>query len=139
MKLEHAPDVKEIVSDVVDRLELAHIDPDRIVCMRSWGAKAQATARIWAFPKIWQKALNLEPSYVIEVLSHHFDSLPKEEKERVVIHELMHVPKGFGGGLVPHNCFGKRIDRRSVEKLFNNFKKSPGSALESPDGVIEMR
>jgi len=44
----------------------------------------------WA--KIWQGVLNLPPSYTIEVISEIFDRMPPEDKERTLIHELMHIP-----------------------------------------------
>jgi len=122
MKTEPAPDVQEMVEDIVYRLDLDHVKPWRIVCMRSRGSKARAIARIWSLPAIWQKALRVEPHYVIEVLSEHFDKFGQEEKEKTIIHELLHVPKTFSGSLVPHLCFGKRIDRRIVDDLYRRYK-----------------
>jgi len=122
METEPAPDVQEMVEDIVYRLDLGHVKPWRIVCMRSRGSKARAMARIWSLPTIWQKALRVEPHYVIEVLSEHFDKLGQEEKEKTIIHELLHVPKTFSGSLVPHLCFGKRIDRRIVDDLYRKYK-----------------
>jgi predicted metallopeptidase len=90
--------------------------------MRSRGSKARAMARIWSLPAIWQQALRVEPHYVIEVLSEHFDKLDQTEKEKTVIHELLHVPKTFSGSLVPHLCFGKRIDRKTVDELYKKYK-----------------
>jgi predicted metallopeptidase len=86
--------------------------------MRSSGATARAYARIWNLPRIWQKALGVKTYYIIEVLSEKFDPLTKEEQDRVLIHELMHIPKTFSGALLPHSFFGKRIDRASVEKVY---------------------
>jgi predicted metallopeptidase len=124
MKLEPAPDVQEIMEDVAYRLDLKHVKPWRIVCMRSHGSKARAHARIWSLPKIWQKALRVEPHYVIEVLSEYYDKQSQEEKEKTIIHELMHVPKTFSGSLVPHLCFGKRIDRRTVDELYKMYNSN---------------
>ncbi len=122
MKTEPAPDVQEMVEDIAYRLDLDHVKPWRIVCMRSHGSKARAIARIWSLPAIWQKALRVEPHYVIEVLSEHFDKLNQEEKEKTIIHELLHVPKTFSGSLVPHLCFGKRINRKTVDDLYRKYK-----------------
>jgi predicted metallopeptidase len=131
MKIEAAPDVQTIMEDVAYRLDLVHVKPWRIVCMRSWGSKARAHARIWSLPKIWQKALRVEPHYVLEVLSEHYDGLSQEEREKTIIHELMHVPKTFSGSLVPHLCFGKRIDRKTVDELYNNYKASSRTRQKS--------
>ncbi len=125
MKFEEAPDIKRVVERIVGALGMS-ADTGRLFCMRSRGSKGHSIARIWPMPRIWQKALGIKAHYVIEVISERFDGLSLGEKERTLIHELMHIPKGFSGGLVPHKCFGKRIDRHSVEKLFAEYRrKSP--------------
>jgi len=106
---------------IIETLGLGHINQFRIICMRSKGAKASAYARIWNLPRIWQKALNVQPYYIIEVLSEHFDALTEPEQDKVLIHELMHIPKTFSGALVPHLCFGKRIDWKSVGKVYEAY------------------
>jgi predicted metallopeptidase len=35
----------------------------------------------------------------------------------------MHIPKTFSGALVPHKCFGKRIDKKSVENIYKKYKE----------------
>ena len=120
---EPAPDIQERVDKIIDTLALDHITARNIVCMRSRGSKARAYARIWSLPRIWQRALGLEAHYILEVISHYFDKQSKEDQDRTLIHELMHVPKTFSGALVPHRCFGKRIDKRSVEKLYSQYKE----------------
>lgn len=124
MKFESASDVQVRINRIIDVLCLGHIRAQNIVCMRSFGSKARAYARIWSLPRIWQKALGVEAHYILEVLSERFDAQSKEDQDRTLIHELMHVPKSFSGALVPHSCFGRRIDRRSVEKLYREFAKS---------------
>ncbi len=121
MKFEPAPDVQERVNKIIEVLELSHITAMNVVCMRSWESKARAYARIWSLPRIWQRALGVEAHYVLEVLSERFDRQSKNDQDRTLIHEIMHIPKTFSGALVPHSCFGKRIDRRSVEKLYRVF------------------
>jgi predicted metallopeptidase len=124
MDIELAPDIKKIVRRVVPRLPFPYVNVNQIVCMRSFKATSCARARIWSFPKIWQMALTLPPYYVIEVLSHHFDHLSDDDKTRVIIHELMHIPKNFSGALVPHRGLYKRINNRTVEALFKMYKNS---------------
>lgn len=123
MKFVEAPDIKEYIEKIVSALGMDRIDTSRLFCMRSHGSKGRPTARIWSMPKVWQKALGIKAHYVIEVISERFDRLNTEEREKTLIHELMHIPKGFSGGLVPHNCFGKRIDHRSVDKLFKEYRQ----------------
>ncbi len=75
-------------------------------------------------PRIWQKALRVKAHYIIEVLSEKFDKLDENNKNKILIHELMHIPKTFSGALLPHRGRGKfRIDSRSIEKLFRKLKK----------------
>ncbi len=95
-----------------------YIDLDRIKCFRSKGSKSSAYARIHGLPRIWVKALNTRPYYIIEVLSENFDELSIEDKIYVIIHELLHIPYSFSGGLRPH---GSIVNRVTVEKLYNLF------------------
>lgn len=124
MELVVAPDVHAVVRRILRHSPFDHVDHKRIVCMRSFGAKSRARARIWSFPRIWQMALGVPAHYVIEVVSHHFDHLSDDDKTRVLIHELMHIPKNFSGALVPHRGIHKRIDHKTVEQIFRSYKQS---------------
>lgn len=117
-----AADVYKEIKKIVRNLKLDYIDPKRIICFRGVGSSSRARARIWSFPKVWQLALNLKPHYVIEVLSNHYDKLSSDDKKRVLIHELLHIPKNFSGSLLPHRGRGRRIDSRQVERLFKQLK-----------------
>jgi predicted metallopeptidase len=120
-----APDIKKHASVIVQKVDFPHLDIKRIVFFRSFGSKARAYARIWSLPSIWQKALQVRAHYCIEVLSEKFDKLDQENKTKVLIHEFMHIPKNFSGALLPHRGRGKvRIDRRTVEKLYEQFLMS---------------
>jgi len=116
-----APDLDKRIRPMITALAFDHVDPKHIVCMRSTGSKSRAIARIWGLPRIWQQALYLQPYYIIEAVSERFDKLSKEEQDKTLIHELLHVPKTFSGGLVPHECFGKKIDRKRVDKLYHGY------------------
>jgi len=116
MDVELAPDVEKRVNDIVAALSYGHINEFRLICMRSENATANAYARIWNLPDIWQKALSVGTFYIIEVLSQHYDKLSDEEKDKVIIHELLHIPKTFSGALRPHE--GKvKINARTVGQL----------------------
>ena len=121
MDFESASDVQKRVNGIIDVLELNHITAQNVVCMRSYKSTARAYARIWSLPRIWQKALGVDAHYILEVLSERFDKQSADDQDRTLVHELMHIPKTFSGALVPHSCFGKKIDRRSVEKLYRVF------------------
>lgn len=116
-----ATDIQEMLEAIVAKIGFTHISTSDVFCFRSHGATSRARARIWSFPRIWQLALTRPPCYVIEVLSQHFDHLSIDDKKRVLIHELMHIPKNFSGALVPHRTRHSKIDSRSVEKLFDKL------------------
>ena len=118
-----APDIHKQLKTITKKLALKHIDPHRLVCFRSHGSTSRARARIWSLPRVWQLGLKLKPHYVIEVISHYFDELSVDDQTRVLIHELMHIPKNFSGALLSHR-HGKhhRIDHKTVESLFQQYK-----------------
>lgn len=121
MDVELASDVGQKVEDVVSTLGLGHINHFRLICMRSKKSKANAYARIWNLPDIWQKALGVSTYYIIEVLSENYDPLPEDEKTKVIIHELLHVPKTFSGALMPHRHISGQIDKKTVEKIYKKY------------------
>ena len=124
MEWRKAGDIKKQIKEILAGLDFAHVDIRRIICFRSFGSSSRARARIWSFPRIWQQALDLPSFYIIEVLSQHFDKLSEDDKKRVLIHELLHIPKNFSGSLVPHRTRHSRIDSKHVEKLFQQLKTS---------------
>jgi predicted metallopeptidase len=69
--------------------------------------------------KIWQGALNVPPSYIIEVISEIYDKMSPEDKERTLIHELMHIPGGFSGGFRPHKGY---VERKNVEAVYKKLQ-----------------
>ncbi|MCK4439699.1 metallopeptidase [Candidatus Bathyarchaeota archaeon] len=110
-----APDVKRLVDEIIDNLDLFHVVPQFVYCYRSKGSESKhIIARIHGLSKIWQEALWRPSAYVIEVLSEQYDKLSDEEKEKTLIHELLHIPKGFSGGFRPHKGY---IDKKRVERL----------------------
>ena len=116
-----ARDIKKEIKNIVRKLEFKHIKTESIICFRSSNSHSRARARIWSFPRIWQLALNLPPYYVIEVLSQYYDKLSEDDKRRVLIHELLHIPQNFSGSLLPHRGRGRSIDNRRVEGLFRQY------------------
>ncbi|HLB60817.1 MAG TPA: putative metallopeptidase [Patescibacteria group bacterium] len=122
MNWEHAADVKNDLKDILSRIAMPHVDLTRVVAFRSYGSSSRARARIWSFPKIWQQALNLPAHYVLEVLSEKYDRLSHDDRKRVLIHELLHIPKNFSGSLRPHKAHQWRLDHHLVEKYFKEYK-----------------
>lgn len=115
-------EIKNELSTIIDRLSFSHIRKNNIFCMRAFDSKTRAYARTWAFPRIFQMALGMEPVYVIEIISRHYDKLSEEEKIKVLIHELMHIPKTFSGNLRPHQ-YGKKSINKEVKKLYELYNK----------------
>lgn len=117
-----APDICDAVNAVIESGILPYLTEVNVRCVRSWGSKSAAIARIYGLPRAWVVALGYNPGYVIEVLSERFDPLPIEEKIRVLIHELLHIPKTLSGALRPH---GKYVNSREVWKVFRQLKNTP--------------
>ncbi len=116
-----ADDIKNMVADLVERLEFEHIQLHNIFCVRSAGSKTRAYARVWGLSRIFQMTAGFSPTYVIEVLSQHFDKLSFPEQQKVIIHELLHIPKTFSGALLSHKGRYHRVDHITVEQLFKRL------------------
>lgn len=121
LEWEAASEIKKNIERIIEVLSFDHIDPSRIFCYRTFGSKSRSYARIWSMPKIFQHALHVKPAYVIEVLSKYYDKLDEDAKKKVIIHELLHVPKNFSGALVPHRSRGRHLGAQ-VNKLFKEYK-----------------
>ena len=117
---EKDPQMQKEMESIIDLLEFSYIRKARVYCYRTNGSKAHAYARLWAFPKIFQDVLDIEPAYVMEIISETFDELDADEKKKVIIHELLHIPKNFSGSLLPHKYGYTRIDKE-VEVLFDRY------------------
>jgi predicted metallopeptidase len=110
-----ASDVKKLVDEIAEKLYFFHIVLQFVYCYRSYGSESERViARIHGLGRIWQEALRKPPIYVIEVISERYDKLSEKDKEKTLIHELLHIPKGFSGGFRPHRGY---IDKERIEKL----------------------
>ncbi len=110
--------IKLIVETLNDYL--GYIDTSMIKCYRSTGSRSMAYARIHGLSRIWLEALGIRPQYILEVITENYCSLSPKEKIKVLIHELLHIPKGFTGGLRPH---GKYVNGRIVNKLYMELRR----------------
>jgi predicted metallopeptidase len=130
MRYEKAPEIEDLAYDIARTLDMKNIVSSRVIGMRSFGSKGRAIARIWSFPKIWQAALELSgPFYVIEVIHERYDSLDSKEKAKTIIHELLHIPQSFGGGLLGHGQ--AKINRITEERLYAEYFKRKTSGQGS--------
>jgi len=110
--------LKDIVYTLRDHFP--NIDIERVKIVVCKDCRSRALARIYALPSVWRFVLGLQPMYVIEVIEKNFDPLPPDEKVKVLIHELLHIPKSFSGGLRPH---GRYVNSYIVEKLYREYVK----------------
>lgn len=117
-----APDIKKRTYELIKKLDLEWLSYGRIFFFRSKESKARAYARTWGLPKIWQMALNVEPAYIVEVLSEHFDKLPKRKQDEVLLHELSHIPRNFSGSLTPHTRSGTNNFHGKLKELLKRLE-----------------
>ncbi len=114
------PALKERLTDIAVRLGVNH-DFSRVVCIRSRDSAARRIlARCHALPRIMQTALCIKPHYIIEIISEQFDNLSEEEQVKTLIHEVMHIPKAFGGGFRHHDF----VCRKNVDVLYKKLMKA---------------
>lgn len=121
MDWQKAEDVKQDIKKILQIIDLPYIREDRIFCYRTKGSKVRAYARTWSMPKIFQDALDLQPAYVIEVLTNHYDKLDDDARKKVLIHELLHIPKNFSGALLPHRTRSRNL-HQVANQLFKEYK-----------------
>ena len=122
MRYEPAPDIQQIAEEISRNL-FPHVILDRVRYFRSYGTSSKGTiARCHALGKLMQKALNVKAHYALEFLSERFDKMGEEDRLKTIIHELMHIPKSFGGGFKHHDFVcDKNIN--FFYKQYQSFKK----------------
>jgi len=116
-------DVKNRLEELLNKLNFENFDKSRIYCLRSKNANTRAVARIYGLSRIWQKVLKNPPTYILEVVSEKYDKLSFRQKDRVLLHEVAHIPKNFSGSLIPHIRKGKRSFYLKLKKLIENVDK----------------
>jgi len=119
MRYKFAEDLQEKAEEI-SRILFPHVEIENIKCFRSFGTSSRGTiARCHGLGKLMQSALLRKAFYALEFLSERFDKLNEEEQIKVIIHELMHIPKCFGGGFKHHNF----VTKRNVNKCYKEYKK----------------
>jgi len=119
IKYHESPDIRKKAKEIVDIMGWSHLDLAHIGFLRSTGSTARRTiARCHALGKAMQIAMGRRKGfYLIEVISERFDKMSEEDREKVIIHELMHIPKAFGGGFIHHNV----VNERNVKKVYQEY------------------
>ena len=124
-----APDILLIVKDLRETMRMDHVLMDSLVVMRSHGSSSRGTiARCHALNKIMQQALGRKGRgfYVLEFISERYDKLSDDEKIKVVIHEMLHIPKSLGGGFIHHNM----VNHKNIDKFFKEYKSLKNSTSQ---------
>jgi len=119
-----AEDIDKRLRKLINNLNLGWAKKGKIHSFRSKNSKTKAYARIWGFSRIWQEALGKKPTYIIEVISERYDKLDPERQDKILIHELAHIPKNFSGSLLPHIRKGKRKFAKKVDSLVAQYNKN---------------
>lgn len=115
-----AEDLRKKAMEIVVGLDMKHIDMDRVHFIRSGGSKSRRViARIHGMGRIWPRVLGMPPHYIVEVISERYDCLNDEEKEKILLHELLHIPLKFSGGFV---CHKGKVTRKRIERLYKQLK-----------------
>ena len=117
MRYEFSPSLQVLAEDIATRI-FPHIKIDRVKCFRSYGSSTKHTiARCHALGKLMQKAMDVPAFYALEFLGEKFNKMSQEEKIKVMIHELMHIPESFGGGFKNHDV----VSEKNVEKCYRAY------------------
>lgn len=117
MRYEPAPDLQQRAEEI-SKVLFPHIDLTRVKCFRSFGTSSRGTlARCHTLGKLMQKALNVRAHYALEFISERFDKLNQEERDKIIIHELMHIPVAFGGGFKHHDW----VCDKNVNLMYKTF------------------
>lgn len=116
-----AEDIKSEALLIAKALQWNHIDFNHLGFLRSRGSTSRGTiARCHALGKAMQLAMGRTTGfYLVEVIAEKFDKMSADEKTKVIIHELMHIPSTFGGGFKHHHI----VNERSVEIAFKEYKR----------------
>jgi len=119
IKYELAEDIQETINEIAFLL-FPHVKIDSVICIRSYGSSSRRTiARCHALGKVMQLALSRKGFYAIETISERFDKLSDEDKLKTLIHELMHIPKTFGGGFRHHDYVCEENIEIEYQKYIN--------------------
>ena len=141
MRYDDAPDIRQRMEHIVQTVGMDHVDLTRVACYRSTGTSTRRIiARCHGLPKVMQLGLNTRAFYVIEMISEQFDRMSHDEQTEVLIHELMHIPKNFGGGFRQHDFVCKR-EVRKVHTLYKqkcNPEAGDGSVLDQLKTAFKM-
>ena len=119
IRYEIADDIQIRFADIVRTLGLHHIDVEKVVCLRSHGSSARrVVARCHGMSKVLQIAMGIKAFYVLEFIAERFDRFSDNEQIETIIHEMMHIPKNFGGGFRHHD----HVTAKNVKGMLEKYR-----------------
>lgn len=134
IKYELDQEIMARIYDIAKTLGMGHVRLSGIYAIRSHGSGSSRTiARCHALSKIWQLALGIDAVYLIEVISERFDRMSREDQDRVLVHELIHIPLSFGGGFKHHDF----VTEKNVEKLYQKYAALKGNNMISESNHVK--
>lgn len=117
MKYTPSPELQSKAEEI-SRILFPHIDMTRVKCFISEGSSTKRTiARCHTLGKVMQLTIGVPAYYALEFISKNFNKLSEEEKTKTIIHELMHIPKAFGGGFRHHD----HVCEKNVNLMFKTY------------------
>ncbi len=129
MRLEFSrasPALKLLMDDIARTIpDFSHVDPERVHLIFS-NSTTRSLAYCHEMSSRIQFALNLQPNYVIEMVSKNWEKLSVEDRAKVIIHELYHIPKTFSGYLRQHNRragfspYARKIEANLLDYYINS-------------------
>ena len=132
---EFAPDLQKIAEEI-SRFLFPHVQADNLKCFRSYGSSAKSTiARCHTIGKLMQMTIGTDAHYALEFISEKFDKLSTEDQIKTIIHELMHIPKTFGGGFRHHDF----VCDKNVNKHYVSYKRKKHDHKEDIFGLNELK
>jgi predicted metallopeptidase len=136
IKYEVAEDINKKLFEITRVLGMDHVKLSGVYSIRSRGSGSRGTiARCHGLSKIWQLALGINAVYIIEVIHERYDKMSEEDQDKVLIHELMHIPLSFGGGFKHHDF----VTHRNVDKIYEKYVQlksgNLNNSLDTPNQV----
>lgn len=135
LKYEPAPDLQE-KAEQISREVFPHIILERVKCFRSFGSSSRGTiARCHALGKLMQKAIGVKAYYALEFISERFDKMSEEQQMKTIIHELMHIPKSFGGGFKHHDW----VCDKNINFFYKQYQNIKTSSEVKDDSIVNEK
>jgi predicted metallopeptidase len=133
LNLKYVPDYENesIIKDMIVKLGLDYINPEQIKCVLSYKSSSKRViARLHPSLRVFAYAFDSKPLYIIELVSEKFNKLGEKDKLKVLIHELMHIPKTFSGAARDHSKIGNISDSGKMSKYLNSGCKTIEALLK---------